>query len=330
MEIGQELIMFDHEDIEKYEIEEVPLNQDIYVMDEKWMVDYECALLNGLAGGEWGAPGFISYAAARRVTADGLELSWYPNVYERFHEMRIHLPRSSFITCVGCRNYDEKPHIFVKSDWLTDLHLRTNSVFVMVEAIGVTKALASGAISTAQLDGLRDRIDDIASRYPDIAFVSFADSLLLKTNWSVGQWDSSVRYNYKPERVIHVLPEIASAYKDALGLSIYAIVTQGRNEFYRDELMHVSPSGNHVSLNSLGLPFAQLQAIEHAVRAAIRVGDHRPAELYLDDHFFHSLKWQYGFEKHKEPIFPYLAPMAHQPCEYVLSSFRRVIDHLQT
>src|SRR5215211_3611153 len=124
-------------------------------MDEKWMADYERRLLKGLAGGDWDNVGYISYAAVRRATADGLELSWYLNIHDRFHEMRIHLPGASFITCIGCHSCDEKPHIFVKSDWLTDIHLRTNSVFVMVDAIGVTKALASGAISTAQLDGLR-------------------------------------------------------------------------------------------------------------------------------------------------------------------------------
>jgi len=114
-----------------------------------------------------------------------------------------------------------------------------------------------------------------------------------------------------------------------LDLSIYAVVTQGRNEFYRDELMHVSRAGNHISLNSLGLPFAQLQAIERAARSAIRVGDHGPAELYMDYNFFNSLKWRHGFDTHKEPIYPYLAPMADRPCEYVLSRFQRVIDNLQ-
>jgi hypothetical protein len=321
--------MFDHNEIEKYRIEEVPLDRDLFLMDEKWMTDYERALLKGLAGGEWENVGYISYAAVRRAAAEGLELSWYPNVHNRFHEMRIYLPRAHFIACVGCRNYDEKPHIFVKSDWLLDIHLRTNSVFAMVDAIGVKDALAAGSISATKLDGLRDRIDEIAARYSNIAFVSFADSLLIKTNWTVGSWDSEVEYTYEPERIISVLPEIASAYEASLGLRIYAVVTQGRNEFYRDELMHVSGAGNHISLNSLGLPFAQLQAIERAARSAIKVGDHGPAELYMDDHFFHSLKWRYGFDKHKEPIYPYLAPMTAHPCEYVLSSFRRVIDNLQ-
>ncbi len=321
--------MFDHADIEKYRIEEVPLDRDLFLMDEKWMADYERALLKGLAGGDWDNVGYISYAAVHRATPDGLEISWYPNIRDRFHEMRLHLPRSSFVTCVGCSIYDERPHIFVRSDWLSDIHLRMNSAFAMVDAIGVKLALAAGAVSTAQLDDLRDRIDQIADRHTDVAFVSFADSLLLKANWSVGQWDSSVEYTYEPERIIHVLPDLAAAYRDTLGLPIYAVVTQGRNEFYRDELMHVSRSGNHISLNSLGLPFAQLQAIEHAARSAIRVGDHEPAELYLDSHFFNSLKWRHGFEKQKESIHPYLAPMADHPCEYVVSSFQRVIDNLQ-
>ena len=181
--------MFDHNEIEKYRIEEVPLDRDLFLMDEKWMTDYERALLKGLAGGEWENVGYISYAAVRRAAAEGLELSWYPNVHNRFHEMRIYLPRAHFIACVGCRNYDEKPHIFVKSDWLLDIHLRTNSVFAMVDAIGVKDALAAGSISATKLDGLRDRIDEIAARYSNIAFVSFADSLLIKTNWTVGSWN---------------------------------------------------------------------------------------------------------------------------------------------
>ena len=321
---------FDHPDIQKYQLENVPLNHDIYLMDESWIGAYEGALLQGLAGGEWTHPGYISYAAARGVTAQGLELSWYPNIHDRFHEMRIHLPRSAFVMCVGCRSCDEKPRIFVKSEWLTDLHLRANSVFALVDAIGVKKALAEGVLSESKLDNLRDRIDQIASSYSEIAFVSFADSLLLKTNWAVGQWDNPVKYSYEPERIIKVLPEIALAFEEALGLPIYAVVTQGRNEFYRDELMHVSGGGNHISLNSLGLPFAQLQAIEHAVRSAIRNGQHDPVELYMDEHFFNSLKWrtEFSFKKHLEPRFPYLAPMSATGSEYVLGSFRAVLDNL--
>ena len=107
------------------------------------------------------------------------------------------------------------------------------------------------------------------------------------------------------------------------------MVTQGRNEFYRDELIHVSSAENHISLNSLGLPFAQLQAIEHAARSAIKQCKHGPAELYMDDQFFRSRRLQYSFDKQKEPIHPYRVPMASRPCAYALSSFQRIVDNIQ-
>ncbi|OAN56775.1 hypothetical protein A6A05_19590 [Magnetospirillum moscoviense] len=100
--------MFKHDEIEIYRMEDVPLERDLFLMDEKWMAAYELALLKGLAGGDWDNPGFISYATARQVTSEGLELSWYPNIRDRFHEMRVHLPRSCFVTCVG-RNLSMNP-----------------------------------------------------------------------------------------------------------------------------------------------------------------------------------------------------------------------------
>ncbi|QLC23968.1 hypothetical protein HFP57_02250 [Parasphingopyxis algicola] len=321
--------MFDHEDIEKYALIDVPLNRDIYLMGEEWMAEYDRMLIRGLSGGEWGNPGYISYAAARRATEDGIEISWYPNIFDRFHQVRVYLPKRHFVRCVSCITADEKPRIFVKDDWLNNLYLRTYSVFALVDAVGVKKALAEDRLSADRLASLQGHIDDLASKHTDLAFVSFADSLIVKTNWSVGTFDTDVQYTYEPEKIIHVLPELEKAYLNTLGLPIYAVVSQGYNEFYHHELIHRSVSGNHISLNSLGLPFAQLQSIESAARKAIRAGEHDPAQLYMDDHFFRSLRMKFEFDKDKEPKNPYLAPMSSDPGEYVRSSFSRVIDNLK-
>lgn len=321
--------MFDHSDIEKYDFEEVPLDRDIYLMGEEWIGDYEKALLDGLNGKEWTYPGFISYAAARYISADSIELSWYANIHTRFHEMRVHLPRSSFICCVGSENYDEKPRIFVKDDWLTDIHKRTNSVFAIVDADGVKAALTRGAISNGQLVDLRARLDDIAAANPNIAFVSFADSLLLKMNWSFGTWNDPTKAVYEPEQLLRVLPEIARSYQTVLHLQVYAVAAQGRNEFYGDDLMHVSPSKNHISLNSLGIPFAQLQAIEQAARSGVRRGDHAKATLYLDVQLFNSLRWKNTYDKGKERKHPYLAPMIAYGCNYVAVDLITTLERLE-
>lgn len=327
--LGEDGMMLDHPQIQQYALEDIPRDRDLFMMDVKWEAEYERYLLNGLAGGDWEPVGFISYIAVRSANEHGLELSWYPNTADRFHEIRCFLPRSKIVRCVGCWEYDEKPHLFVESDWYEDIYQRTNSVFAIVDAIGVRQAIQSGAISQEQLTALRDGIDELSRKNPRVAFVSFADSVLVKANWHIGTWDTETEYDYAPELVFRILPEIVRVYRDTLGLGAYAVAAQGRNEFYPDELLHTSDSGNHISMNSLGLPFAQIQAIEQTARRMIRLGEHGPADLYIDSNLYHSLKWQYPFEKHKEPFFPYLAPLSDTACAYVTISFDKLLKNLQ-
>lgn len=322
--------MFDHELIEKHPFESIPLDRDLYLMDEKWMPAYEEALLTLFRGGEYDHVGYISYAAARAINGEAIELSWYPNIYDRLHEVRVILPRSQFVTCTECWQYDEKPRIFVRSNWLTNLHLRAYSVFVLIDAIGVKDALVAGTLTRPKLIALRDRIDEISARYPALSFISFADSLLLKSNWFVGQWDSEISYTYEPEIIIRLLPEINAAYHDVLGMVVYAIVAQGSNEYYDDGLLHISATRNHVSLNSLGLPFAQLMAIESAVREAIRKGVHPPTEVYMDENFFRSLRLSHNFDMSGRPKHAYVAPMASGPSYYFLESRQTLLDNFQS
>jgi hypothetical protein len=315
--------MFDHPKIQVYLFDEVPLNEDLDLMDEKWMAEYEKALVKSVdeTGESAYSVGYYSAAVARAIGPDSIELSWYPNTYDRFHQMRILLPRSAFITCAGSWQYDYKPVMFVRGDWLTNLYLRSHSVFALVDAINVKKALSSGTLTRPKLIELRDRIDTIAAANPTVAFISWADSLLLKSNYSVGQYDSPVKYTYEPEKILRLLPDIKEAYRDVLGLGIYAVITQGSNEYYDDDLLHISGSGNHISFNSLGLPFAQTQAIEHQARLASKKGIHPPADAYLDETFYHSLRFKDGFEKNAESKFPYDAPMATGPTFYFPLSF---------
>ena len=145
--------MFDREDIEKYEFESVPLNCDIYLMQSKFIIEYEHNLVRFLEQkGEFESVGVIACAAARAVNSELIELSWYPNSSDRFHEVRIFLPRSDFISCVGSWNTDEKPHIFVKDAWLDSIYLRTYSAFAMVDAIGVKQAILQGKLKREVLN----------------------------------------------------------------------------------------------------------------------------------------------------------------------------------
>jgi len=321
--------LFDHPLFDKYRFEDIPLDRDIFLMDEVWVAEYEKSLVTVFEGGTYENVGYISYAAARSVSVSALELSWYPNIHTRFHEVRISLPREQFVTCVGCDNYDEKPHIFIKSGWLDNLYLRSYSVFALVDAIGVKAALESGSLTRDKLLRLRDQIDVVAKRYPNISFISFADSVLLKSNWSVGTFDSDITYTYEPEIFIHLISELQSLYRDILGLRIYVILTQGSNEYYHDSLLHISSTNNHISLNSLGLPFAQLKSIEEAARAALRDKLHDPAEIYMDANFFHSLSFAFEFKKDSCGRNTYREPLMDQRGSYYFSDCQTMLENLR-
>jgi hypothetical protein len=282
---------FAHGDFQHFEFEQVPLDRDVFLMDESWMTDWESAYVDLFDGKPFRNVGYISYAAVRQSSAEALEVSWYSNIMDRFHEVSVVLPRSAFVACIDVYNYDEKPHIFVKSEWLSGIHLRPYSAFALIDAIGVKNALRGGNLSGAKLIGLRDKIDQLADATPGVAFVSFADSLLLKANWYVGQYDSEISYSYEPETLIRLLPQVAEIYQDVLNMSVYATITQGVNAYEDKSLIHRSSAGGHVSLNSLGLPFAQLLAIDEAARSAIRAKKHAPHELYVDEMFFHSMRF---------------------------------------
>lgn len=317
-----------HNRFRHFEFEAIPFNRDICLMEERWIPEWEDAHLKSFAGGEWKPVGYISYISVRAASAYALDISWYPNIFDRFHEVKVILPRDEFVDCVEIYDSDAKPYIFVKGDWLTGLHSRPYSAFALIDAIGVKETLMKGSLSGDKLIALRDRVDQIADANPNIAFVSFADSLLLKTNWFVGQYDSEINYSYEPEALIRVFPQIAAAYKELLGMNVYATVAQGINEYTDHTLLHRSNSGGHISLNSLGLPFAQLLALDDAARCAIRNGLHDRYELYIDRLFFQSLRLKNELYKRELPVASYQVPMSSAPGTYYCTSARAVLKNL--
>jgi len=324
--------LFDHEFFDVYSYEEIPLNRDCYLMDEIYIEEYEKSWVNVFNGGdsEPYAVGFISHIAVRGINSNSIELSWYPNIYDRFHEVAISLPKEQFVTCVGCWRYDDDPHIFVKSAWLEEIHLRFYSVFGLIDAIGVKEALQKGELSRDKLILLRDEIDKLAKRYPMVSFISFADSVLIKSNWSVGHVHSEVKYTYKPEIFITIVKEFQSIYKNTLGLDVYAILTQGSNEYYEDSLLHISESKNHIGLNSLGIAFAELMSIDESVRSSIHEKIHEPSELYMDAQFYNSLNFKFEFQKSvRNNKNKYRRKMMGTDGIYYYCQFQDILDNLE-
>ncbi len=325
---NRRLRLFQHEDFDNYKFEEIPLNRDLFLIDECYLHQYENAMLKVFDGKKYQHVGKVGYITGGAITENTIELSWYPNVYDRFHEVTITLPKSQFITCVGSEKYDEKPRVFVKSTWLENLYLRSYSIFALIDAVNVKIALERGDITRDKLITLRNEIDTLSAKYPEISFISFADSILLKSNWSVEYFKSNSQCDYQPEVFIQLASEINTIYQTTLGLSTYAVIAQGSNEYYDDPLLHISESMNHISLNSLGIPFAQLMEIEQAARKAIKEKKHPAAELYMDEKYYHSLKYKRGFEKNTGVSNMYQTKMMGKSCRYYYSSLSNILSNL--
>ena len=151
----------------------------------------------------------------------------------------------------------------------------------------------------------------------------------MKSNWTVGAFDNNATYTYEPEKVLRVIPELGGAFKAVLGLNIYAIATQGANEYYDEAPMHISRQRNHVCMNSMGVPFSQLLAIDEAVRNALVEGRHAPAELYLDAQLFNSLRFEFEFKKTDHSKYPYLSPMSKIDNYYYTTDLSTVLGNIK-
>ena len=93
--------MFEHPLFDHYAFETIPLNEELYLVDEAWAEPYDKSLQRVFAGGDYSSVGYVSYAVVKSSDESRLELSWYPNTYDRFHEVQIALPREVFVACVG-------------------------------------------------------------------------------------------------------------------------------------------------------------------------------------------------------------------------------------
>ncbi len=321
--------MFEHERFDTYAFEDIPLDRDIFIVSDEYMRDFEEMMHRMFEGGKYSPVGFVSDASINAINQNHADLSWFANVADRFHGIALILPRDQFVACVGSRWCDVKPRVFVRREWVEQLNLRSYSVFGLVDAIGVKEALNSGIVTRDRLLDLRGRVDDLASRQQDVSFISFADSLLLKSNWSVGNFKRGVKCSYSPEQFISLVGELNRIYKEALGLSTYAVLAQGSNEYYKEPLLHISASKNHVCLNSLGLPFSQLIEIEGAARRAIRENIHGPYELYMDEHYYHSLGFEHSYEKWNVDHFEYPVRMKATPSSYFCMGRDELVGHLK-
>lgn len=152
------MAIFANHGFQRFTLEELPLQRDIYIMDEIWMDEWESEWIKTFNGDEDADPykvGYVTPVHIARITPGGAEISWYPNTFDCFHEVKTVLPRNEVVAAALAYNYEKRPQLFVKSDWLRKLHLRSNSIFGMIDVVDMTEAIRTGSVSHATLLALR-------------------------------------------------------------------------------------------------------------------------------------------------------------------------------
>jgi len=320
--------MFEHERIPKYAYQDIPLNEEVYLVDEKWAAEYEEMYLSCFRGEEHHAVGYVTSIKVIKVHDETIEISWYADHFYRFHEVLISIPKGKIKHCIEVYELGDIPILFIDSDWMKMHFAKSFSIFGLVDAGGVRRALRESKLDRDRLIDLRGKIDQLAANYQDVSFISFADSILIKSNWTIVSVDNELSHNYHPESMIEIAQHFKKIFPETIGLDCYTILTQGYNEFYDDALLHMSESKNHISLNSIGLPFAQLQSIDTAARESIKDGIHGKSEIYLDGNLYYSLNSNYGFEIRKLPKVEYKQKMSSKPAYYFYSDLNTVLEGL--
>jgi hypothetical protein len=147
------------------------------------------------------------WCSVEAVDTDSYDLGILISMSTRFHRATVKLPRSHFVTCVHIWNYNKRPYLVVTQDWLEEI-LRTKfSLYGLVDAVGMRELLrVQGHVTRSQIIAMCEGIDALAKAHPDHAFLTFADTVVVKTNWSM-TGDSYYEGTYSPERFLGVLQD---------------------------------------------------------------------------------------------------------------------------
>jgi hypothetical protein len=286
-----------------YSYEEIPLDRDLFLVGDSQLEDLrrEWKRYNGHTRADTPHPNIVlkpRFCAVHRRSEDSCELSFEINIRDRWHDGVRVLSRSAVVLCINWPNYGKRPYLVVEQKWLDELSESRFSIYALVDVIGVKRLVAkTGRIDRKPLDSLRLRIDQVASKNREYAFLSFADNVLIRRDWTADQ--AKYEGTYEPEKTLDIISEVFDAIHAAFGLPAYAVVSQGAN-WVTDEAGSTAPKEpNHIVFGSLGAPFVELFEIERAVRTQVSAGGHAQAQLYLAGPFAKSLR----FKGHAMPHF---------------------------
>lgn len=151
--------------------------------------------------------------------------------------------------------------------------------------------------------------DDFAKRHQNIVIWSFADSLIIKSNWCYYK-----KIKYCPESFLKTILELRTILSKKIGIKSYIILTQGQNYIGSDKTVHINSTCNHFGMLSYGPPFTSLFEIDNAVK---KLELKQKRSLYIEKKFYDSLNNKSFFDASTKNEFPFTCSFLKTDNKYI-------------
>lgn len=291
---------FQHRQFELVDIKDIAFARAHYLTSDRFIPVFEEAWLREFSKvpseeGPYDVCPFQPFVPYLKIE-NNLQGSFVMDRMYRYHEVSYSLPLKEITCIVEIPDSEKYPFIFVSDEWFQEFLKGHVTTYALIDAIGVRSLIQKDSSALKNLmPKLMLEIDIVAAKFPHILFMSFADSVILKSNSPAAS-----AAKYKPEELLYCYVEIDAAMKKILGLPAYGIFTQGINLFSGERLFHLSATQNHVSILTLGSPFAELMKIDQQVKENIRKQIHGPSTGYFSSDFYFSLMTEFDRRKSRD------------------------------
>lgn len=205
----------------------------------------------------------------------------------RFHSIKKLIPKSKVYCSFIPYSMEGHQYTIVDKDWFNFIRNSLYSTYALVDFVGVRALISEhGEIPSSVVQKLKEIINEFAKENISCDFLTCADNIIIKTNWHLNETINT----YSPESFVLTINDLMKKIEDNIGLSSYAIITQGANYVDENGLQKTDRLKNHFFMPSISVPFIEAFEIDNDARNRIRNKELKKSQYYLEHSFYISLK----------------------------------------
>lgn len=280
--------------IEFYEVSNVPLNKDSFLLSDQWLDRVEKQWTEFLSPEcdyeKWTHPNeLMDYIPCHisSVNDSHLNITLLLDRSSRFHTVSKTLPTKFFKTAFKVFGSEKRPYIIVDQNWFNNLRNSIYSVYVLIDFVGIRNLFNEyGEFPSDKLNSIKAIVDKFCNQNKDLTFLTCADNIIIKSGWEFVTKNSK----YQPEKLLITVNQLITEIKKETEISSYAIITQGANYVNEKNLTNSATPKNHFFMSSISVPFIEAFEIDFDIRKRIKSKEIEKMPFYIEQSFYISTK----------------------------------------